>query len=425
MEERHRKAIRANYVILSRELDANLVMPGLIQDGIYEPYMTETFLSKGGKLAQNQALLNSIETRGPKAYEAFLRALHSAGQGHLADAIKLKEAQPRHVPSEPHYEPMQTESLISHPTDAVWPNPEVPPVLDTYTIKKAQVKTEMIDSDEVYSMSSNPRGLALIINNKNFRTMPERRGTEVDGRNLSHVFKQLGFNVDQKTNLKGQEMASFIKEFAKMNHSTFDCVILAILTHGVEGALYGTDEKKLAVEDVLKFFDANHAPSLIGKPKVIILQACRGERFDRGIESTDATGAGYVEEQAPPRPTENSALDAEALAKSMLEMELEAPDAFASTRNKVPTMSDMLIAYATVPGYVSWRNSERGSWFIQALSEVILEYAQSEDMLSMLTKVNAKVARAFESSSGRNKQMPAPVTMLTKKLFFFPGFVRK
>lgn len=74
------------------------------------------------------------------------------------------------------------------------------------------------------------------------------------------------------------------------------------------------------------------------------------ERFDRGIESTDATGAGYVEEQAPPRPTENSALDAEALAKSMLEMELEAPDAFASTRNKVPTMSDMLIAYATVPG---------------------------------------------------------------------------
>lgn len=76
-----------------------------------------------------------------------------------------------------------------------------------------------------------------------------------------------------------QEMATFIREFAKMNHSTFDCVILAILTHGVEGALYGVDEKKLAVEDVFKYFDATRAPTLIGKPKIVILQACRGGRL--------------------------------------------------------------------------------------------------------------------------------------------------
>lgn len=208
-----------------------------------------------------------------------------------------------------------------------------------------------------------------------------------------------------------------------MNHSNFDCVALAILTHGVEGALYGVDEKKLLVEDLLKYFDADRAPTLIGKPKIIILQACRGERFDKGIESTDATGAGYAEEVPPPVKDENA--DPDALAESMLKLELEAPDAFASTRNKLPLRSDMLVAYATVPGFVSWRNSERGSWFIQAFTEVILQYAQSEDLLSMLTKVNAKVAKAFESSSGRNKQMPAPVTMLTKKLFFFPGFFRQ
>ncbi|XP_071840142.1 caspase-3-like isoform X1 [Apostichopus japonicus] len=426
MEDLHRKAIRANYVILSKDLELELVMPSLIQDGIYEPFMSDTFKAKGGKLAQNQALLNSIETRGPKAYKAFISALTSAGQGHLAEAIRKKETtQPSTKPSEQHYEPMQTESLVSQPTDAgVWPNPGIPAVLEQYHIPKVPVKTEMVDSNEVYRMSSNPRGLALIINNMKFRTMPERRGTEVDGRNLHHVFKELGFNVDTKTNVKGQEMATFIREFAKMNHSTFDCVILAILTHGVEGALYGVDEKKLAVEDVFKYFDATRAPTLIGKPKIVILQACRGERFDKGVESTDATGAGYVEETAPP-PRENGDQDANALVDSMLRLEFEAPDAFASARSKVPSMSDMLIAYATVPGYVSWRNSERGSWFIQALTEVILEYSQSEDLLSMLTKVNSKVAKAFESSSGKNKQMPAPVTMLTKKLFFFPGYVRK
>ncbi|KAJ8021894.1 Cell death protein 3 [Holothuria leucospilota] len=456
MEDVHRKAIRANYVKLSKDMELDLVMASLIQSGIYEPFMVDTFKAKPGKLVQNQTFLNNIETRGPKAYAAFLNALVEAGQEHLAKDIKSKE-RPR---PQNQFEPMETSNFPSHPTDAgVWPNPEGPAIFEQFHVKRAQVKSEMVDNDEVYRMVSQPRGLAVIINNRTFRTMPERRGTEVDGRNLQHVFKELGFNVETKSNVKAQvyrmsskprglaliinnkhfdsmktrqgtdidaknlvhvfqqlhfnvdvkanvtalEMATIVKEFCKMNHSNFDCVALAILTHGVEGALYGVDEKKLLVEDLLKYFDADRAPTLIGKPKIIILQACRGERFDKGIESTDATGAGYAEEVPPPVEDENA--DPDALAESMLKLELEAPDAFAR--------------------FVSWRNSERGSWFIQAFTEVILQYAQSEDLLSMLTKVNAKVAKAFESSSGRNKQMPAPVTMLTKKLFFFPGFFRQ
>nr|AOR82888.1 caspase-2 [Apostichopus japonicus] len=419
MEELHKEAIRANYVSLSQEMDLSLIVPYLIQANIYKPYMVESFKAKDGKLAQNQAFLNSIETRGPNAYQAFINALQSVGQGHLAEAIQNEEARRR----EHHCEPMQTESFVSEPDAGVWPNPGTPAVLEQYHIPKVPVKTEY-SKEEVYRMGSEPRGLALIINNRDFGNKMTRHGTDVDATNLRHIFVELHFNVDTKDNLTALEMATYIREFAKMDHSTFDCVILAILTHGVEGALYGVDEKKLAVEDVFKYFDATRAPTLIGKPKIVILQACRGERFDKGVESTDATGAGYVEETAPP-PRENGDQDANALVDSMLRLEFEAPDAFASARSKVPSMSDMLIAYATVPGYVSWRNSERGSWFIQALTEVILEYSQSEDLLSMLTKVNSKVAKAFESSSGKNKQMPAPVTMLTKKLFFFPGYVRK
>jgi hypothetical protein len=36
---------------------------------------------------------------------------------------------------------------------------------------------------------------------------------------------------------------------------------------------------------------------------------------------------------------------------------------------------DTLIAYATLPGYVSYRDTYNGSWFIQILCEVFMNYA--------------------------------------------------
>ncbi len=54
---------------------------------------------------------------------------------------------------------------------------------------------------------------------------------------------------------------------------------------------------------------------------------------------------------------------------------------------KYPLEADVLIAYATTPGYVSWRNSCKGSWFIQSLCEVFAKFAHRDDVLSMLTKV--------------------------------------
>ena len=53
-------------------------------------------------------------------------------------------------------------------------------------------------------MKSRPRGIALIINNKNFKTMLQRRGTDIDCRNLENIFTQLGFNVVVHNDLKGR-----------------------------------------------------------------------------------------------------------------------------------------------------------------------------------------------------------------------------
>ena len=81
---------------------------------------------------------------------------------------------------------------------------------------------------------------------------------------------------------------------------------------------------------------------------------------------------------------------------------------FQQVWRKKPSQADILIAYATTAQYVSWRNSARGSWFIQAVCEVFSLHAKDMDVVELLTEVNKKVACGFQTSQGANilKQMP-------------------
>lgn len=68
-----------------------------------------------------------------------------------------------------------------------------------------------------------------------------------------------------------------------LDHSQFDCIIIAVLTHGISGKLYSTDGDLIPVEDLTKYFDGLHCPDLIGKPKVRERQEREkeGERWGR------------------------------------------------------------------------------------------------------------------------------------------------
>lgn len=90
---------------------------------------------------------------------------------------------------------------------------------------------------------------------------------------------------------------------------------------------------------------------------------------------------------------------------------------------KIPVEADFLYAYSTAPGYFSWRNSKYGSWFIQALCEMLKKYAHKLELMHILTRVNRKVATEYESFSTDSafhakKQIPCIMSMLTKELYF-------
>uniref|UniRef100_H0V5J2 Caspase 7 n=1 Tax=Cavia porcellus TaxID=10141 RepID=H0V5J2_CAVPO len=74
-------------------------------------------------------------------------------------------------------------------------------------------------------------------------------------------------------------------------------------------------------------------------------------------------------------------------------------------------------------GYYSWRNPGRGSWFVQALCSILEEHGKDLEIMQILTRVNYRVARHFESQSddprlNEKKQIPCVVSMLTKELHF-------
>lgn len=274
----------------------------------------------------------------------------------------------------------------------------------------SQVKKNVLantDEDFVYSMRCKPHGWCLIVNNVDFEYLKRRGGSDLDAEKLKGLFTQLQYKVKMVRNQTGKQLKETLLQFAKSNdHSAADSVVVCLLSHGLEGQIYGVDGVLVSIPDLLALFNGYMAKDLIGKPKLFFIQACRGSDFDHGADMTDS--AHFGEEERVTQTMEqllNAAFPADKLER-FVEPET------------LPTEADMLVAYSTVPGYVSWSNLQKGSWFIQALVDVFSSYAQSEDVVSMLVRVNGKVAREFESFN-RKKQIPAPVIMLTKKVFFY------
>ena len=59
-------------------------------------------------------------------------------------------------------------------------------------------------------------------------------------------------------------------------HGAGDCTVVCILSHGEEGYIFGADGKKFELDAVFSLFDNTCCQHLRGKPKLFIIQACRG-----------------------------------------------------------------------------------------------------------------------------------------------------
>ncbi|XP_042545562.1 caspase-7 isoform X2 [Dipodomys spectabilis] len=244
-----------------------------------------------------------------------------------------------------------------------------------------------------YDMNFEKVGKCIIINNKNFDKvtgMGVRNGTDKDAEALFKCFQSLGFEVVVYNDCSCSKMQELLKQASEEDHSNSACFACILLSHGEENLIYGKDGVT-PIKDLTAHFRGDRCKTLLEKPKLFFIQACRGTELDDGI-------------QADSGPINDT-------------------DADANPRYKIPVEADFLFAYSTVPGYYSWRSPGRGSWFVQALCSVLDEHGKDLEIMQILTRVNNRVARHFESRSDdprfdEKKQIPCVVTMLTKELYF-------
>ncbi|XP_069610441.1 caspase-7 isoform X1 [Ranitomeya imitator] len=252
----------------------------------------------------------------------------------------------------------------------------------------------ILTPDFQYRMNYGKVGKCVIINNKNFQEktgMCIRNGTDKDAGDLLRCFRSLGFDTTVYNDRSCEDMERLLQNMAQQNHSDSSCFACILLSHGEEGQIYGIDGA-MAIKSLTSLFRGDKCKSLVGKPKLFFIQACRGSEFDDGIQTDSGPANDSLETDANPR-------------------------------YKIPVEADFLFAYSTVPGYYSWRNPGRGSWFVQALCSVLNEHGKQLEIMQILTRVNYLVATSFESWSddprfSEKKQIPCVVSMLTKELYF-------
>ncbi|VFV46001.1 caspase 2 [Lynx pardinus] len=357
MHPDHQEALKKNRVVLAKQLLLSELLEHLLEKDIITLEMREHIQAKVGSFSQNVELLNLLPKRGPQAFNAFCVALRETKQGHLEDLLLTTLSDLQHaVP------PLSCDNDWSLP----FPMCESCPPHKQLRLSPDAVEHSLDNGDGPPCLQVKP-------------CTPE--------------FYQTHYQL---------EMQEKLQNFAQLPaHRVTDSCIVALLSHGVEGGIYGVDGKLLQLQEVFRLFDNASCPNLQNKPKMFFIQACRGDETDRGVDQQDGKNrAGSSECE-------------------------ESDDSKELLKTRLPTRSDMICGYACLRGTAAMRNTKRGSWYIEALTQVFSERACDTHVADMLVTVNALIKEREGYAPGtefhRCKEMSEYCSTLCRHLYLFPG----
>ncbi|XP_046400295.1 caspase-1-like [Ischnura elegans] len=247
------------------------------------------------------------------------------------------------------------------------------------------------EESDKYSMQHRRRGVALIFNHENFEEsgLRRREGADKDGDALRGLLEMLSFEVRYHKDRTVAELKKILRDVSMEDHSDADCLFVAVMTHGEQGDLLHAKDNPIKGDEIWRPFTADKVISLAGKPKIFLVQACRGNAVEEGVWVADAL------------------------------------DSFpADATIQIPTRADFLFAHSTLEGYYSWRNPEEGSWFVQDFCKMMRQHCRRKDLLTIMTLTlkavafNRKSCAPMRRDLHRKKQMPVFSSTLTKLVYF-------
>ncbi|CAH2220183.1 caspase-1-like isoform X2 [Pelobates cultripes] len=258
----------------------------------------------------------------------------------------------------------------------------------------------------------NRKRLALLICNIQFNFLSERKGAEYDQIGMTKLLQDLGFEVQSFINLTSKMMQEKMKSFAnREEHAESDIAMIVVMSHGERDVICGINSKHiehengtkentdlLKIDDIFKTFNNVNCSKLRGKPKIIIVQACRGSEAGR-VWASDSTKYGQFESNTM-WASDSTNTDASGQFESDTMVQIE---------------TDSICFCSTTPDTVSYRDPKRGSLFILSLIEEIKRTAHNIHLEDIFRQVRS----SFEGKL----QMPTlERNTLTKKVYLLPGY---
>ncbi|KFP21079.1 Caspase-1, partial [Egretta garzetta] len=340
-----------------------------------------------------RCLIDSVRLKGPRASQIFIDSFRRR-DGTLAKQLGL------------HAEPGSPGAqLVSPNTEASCSGPPVS-IQGQQWIQQCSLseyqRIRDTEGDQIYPIHL-PREMrtrrALLICNIEFEHLSRRNGAEVDVEGMTKLLEGLGYVVDIHRNLTSQGMAEVMKDFAdRKEHWTSDSTFLVFMSHGVRAGLCGTKSRDkttdiLSLGTIYKEFDNKHCQALLGKPKVVIIQSCRGGTIGSVMVSDSA-------DPAMPAPSSAHMIPAGLEDDAICEVHLE---------------SDFATLHSSTPDTVSWRSPVEGCLFIQRLIEQFRNHACDSHLQEIFRKVQYSFAKF-------PRQLPSQErTTMLRKFYLFPG----
>ncbi|KAL8198730.1 UNVERIFIED_CONTAM: hypothetical protein K2H54_022023 [Gekko kuhli] len=374
------------------------VLDDLLEKGVLNDEEVEKVKEKPVTQEQARTLIDGVRKKGHKASLIAIQSIH-ARDVFLAEQLGLT---------------VFLEGSPSQPLQAPGPRAilsveETQPVEFRQGIKRCPPdvfdKFQREESNKIYPIIRDLKTrtrLALIICNIDFESacFSRRDGAEVDKAGMERLLTGLGYKVESHTNLCSEEMADHLRKFAaRKEHETSDSTFVVLMSHGLRAGLCGVKSQGensdiLSHDTIYSILNNKNCPALRDKPKVIIIQACRGEN----------KGVIYV--SCADTPSADSLLPAPQL-----------PEKYESDAlRRVHVESDLICFCSTTPDNVSWRSPQTGSIFIVQL----IKHMQEHTWLYHLEDIFREVQHAFTNNP---LQMPTRErATLLKKFYLFPGY---
>eukprot|EP00063_Salmo_salar_P095199 XP_014070034.1 PREDICTED: caspase-1-like [Salmo salar] len=358
------------------------LLDDLLEDKVLNDEETDSVTEENSTRAeQARCIIDMVRKKGSKASEKMIARVQERDPG-VYDKMGLAPRQPAQMrPSSPQLSRQEEHQVSSYL------------IPSTKDFKKDILQRK---GSEIYPPmdKSGRKRLALLINNVEFddKTML-RRGAEKDEENMERLLRDLGYDVVKHRNLSGQEMDEAVKAFSKREeHLLSDSVFVVMMSHGVLGAIMGVHYKEgdpnsdiFHINNIFTHLNTENCKALINKPKVILIQACRGGK----------DGSVWVSDKVP---------------GSSLDLGFESDSIRREHKEK-----DFISLLSCTPDTVSYRDPKLGTLFLQRIMEIFNTNACDDHIEELFRKVMGR----FEDFP---RQMPTKDrATLTKHFYLFPG----